>query len=290
MGYTPVSVPFGAAMVANAEAQTNALARAVSRINQQNRKENTSAAYDPKVAEYHAFCDHQYAALHPSVRYTVDFSRLFDFLFYHSMREKYKQGGRKKQAHGFRSDDFDAVCAKYRRLTDSSVVNPKELPDPENPVGYDLINTYKSVVYNIWMTQVSQKSNSNPWDMIFTMPCKELMTMVKARKQRIKRKNYKEKIDADFAPFASLSQIEGIEQALWQYGSTTMKGALPGLRNRFTFLGCYSGLLRSESLFLGELSDMFGIEHKRERDVHPYFIAIMQIATGKNFDVVVVDC
>jgi hypothetical protein len=43
--------------------------------------------------------------------------------------------------------------------------------------------------------------------MIFTMPCKELMTMVKNRKQCIKRQTYKEKIDADFAPFTSLSQI-----------------------------------------------------------------------------------
>jgi hypothetical protein len=228
--------------------------------------------------------------VHESLRYTVTTGKMYEFLFYHSMRNKYKQvGKRKKGAHGFDSNDFDIVLQVYGCLVDSSSASSSaDVPDPKNPVGYDLVNTYKSVVYNIWMTQVANQSNNLSWDMIFTMPCKELMTMVKNRKQRIKRQTYQEKIDADFAPFTSLSQIGSIEKALWDYGSTTMKGALPGLRNRFAFLACFSGILRSESVFLGELSDMFGIEHKRERDPHPYFISIMQIATGKFFVFVVV--
>ena len=96
--------------------------------------------------------------------------------------------------------------------------------------------------------------------MIFTMPCRELMTMVKNHKVRIKNcQTYKEKIDADFAPFTSLNQISTIERALWHNGSTTMKGAPPRLRNCFTFLACYSGILQSESLFLGQLSDILTI-------------------------------
>jgi hypothetical protein len=298
MGYTPVDSPFPAARLANVGNVKQNLAAAITRINDQNKKDNTSFAYDPKVAEYYAYCRHRYAGLHESVRYTVSPGKLHEFLFYHAMRNKYDQGGkkgdqggkrkkgdqgikRKKGAHGFDKKDFESVLQKYGHLVDSSCVSTVEVPDPENPVGFSVMNTYKAVVYNVWMTQVANQSNSMSWDMIFTMPSKELMTMVKNRKVRIDRQTYKEKIDADFAPFTSLNQIASIERALWHNGSMTMKAALPGLRNRFTFLACYSGLLRSESLFLGELSDMFGIEHKCTRDPHPYFISIMQIATGK---------
>ena len=34
-------------------------------------------------------------------------------------------------------------------------------------------------------------------------------------------------------------------------------------------------------MFLGELSDMVGIQHKRARDPDPLFIMVMQITTGK---------
>jgi hypothetical protein len=284
MGYTPVGAPFAAAKLANAVQNANNLATAVKRINQQNRKDNTTAAYDPKVSEFYEYCEHRFAGLHVSSRFTVNAAKCYEFLFYHAMRNKYKQGGKRRSegsAHGFDKKDFDDVYHRYGRLCNSAEGASDDVADPTDPCGFDLVNTYKSVVFNIWMTQVASQSNSQSWDMIFTMPCKELMTMVKNRRQRIKRKTYKEKIDADFAPFTSLSQITCIERALWHNGATTMKGALPGLRNRFAFLACYSGILRSESVFLGELSDMFGIEHKRQRDPHPYFISIMQIATGE---------
>ena len=282
MGYTRVGEPFAEAHLANVGKNAQNLAAAIIRINDQNKKDNTSFAYDPKVAEYYAYCRHRFAGIHESYHYTVTPEKLYDFLLYHSMRNKYKLGGkRKKGAHGFDEGDFDSVLHIYGNLVDSSHVSTVEVLDPKNPVGYSAINTYKAVVFNVWMMQVTSQSNNLSWDsMIFTMPCEEFMTMVKNCKVRINHQTYKEKIDADFAPFTSLNQISSIERALWHNGLTTMKGALPRLRNRFAFLACYSGILWSESLFLGELSDMFGIEHKCARDAHPYFISIMQIATG----------
>jgi hypothetical protein len=41
-------------------------------------------------------------------------------------------------------------------------------------------------------------------------------------------------------------------------------------------------LLRHESMFLGELSDMLCIEYQRSSDSDPFFIMVMQIATGKS--------
>jgi hypothetical protein len=34
-------------------------------------------------------------------------------------------------------------------------------------------------------------------------------------------------------------------------------------------------------MFLGELSDMVGLEYQRSQDSDPFFILVMQIATGK---------
>jgi hypothetical protein len=90
-----------------------------------------------------------------------------------------------------------------------------------------------------------------------------------------------EKIDHEFTPFTSMTQVANIEQAFWDRGKT-VRESLPSLRNRCIFLLCYSGLLRHESMFLGELSDMLHIEYQRSRDIDPFFIMVMQIATGKS--------
>jgi hypothetical protein len=137
------------------------LAAAVTRINHQNKKDNTTFAYEPKVAEFYSYCQHRYSGVHESLCYTVTTGKLYEFLFYHSMRNIYKQvGKRKKGAHGgFDSNDFDIVLQMYGCLVASSSASTSaNLPDPKNPVGYDLVTTYKSVVYNIWMTQVANQS------------------------------------------------------------------------------------------------------------------------------------
>ena len=107
------------------------------------------------------------------------------------------------------------------------------------------------------------------------------MNLVKEHKRRIKRKLYDEKVDHEFTPFTSMAQVGNIEQAFWDHGKT-VRESLPSLRNRCVFLLCYSGLLRHESIFLGELSDMLHIEYQKSSDNDPFFIMVMQIATGKS--------
>jgi hypothetical protein len=50
------------------------------------------------------------------------------------------------------------------------------------------------------------------------------------------------------------------------------------------------GLLHHESMFLGELSDMVGIEYQRSQDCNHFFSLVMQIATGKCISVVACCC
>ena len=135
----------------------------------------------------------------------------------------------------------------------------------------------------IWMPQASQQATSFSWELVYTAKCKQLMKMVKERRARIRRKTYQEKLDSDFTPFNSMKQVPRIEEHFWKHGNNNFRSCFPGLRNRFTFLQCYSGLLRSESLFLGELSDVFGLAHKRRKDPHEMYIMVSQITTGKFF-------
>ena len=274
--------------------QQDVMTTVVTEINTANRRENTAAAYDPKTAEYYDFCNHVYPDVHESTRYTVTPSKMFRFLFYHAMRNKYSTGSRKKgQNHGFDGTNYDTVWQSYQERVQrfkeqcqcGRKVSAEELealfPDPVNPIGADAMNTYKTVVRGIWERQVEAGANTLAFDLIYTYESKSVIRMVQTRHARIRRKTYQEKIEGDFAPFQSMDQVPVIEAKFWENGKQNNRCALKSLRNRNTFLNCYSGILRHESLFLGELSDMVGLEHKRERDVHPMEILVMQIAFGK---------
>jgi hypothetical protein len=62
-----------------------------------------------------------------------------------------------------------------------------DIPDPENPCHYDSLNTYKTVLQNVWSDQASQGANGLTWELIFTRKCKELVNLVKEGKRRVKR-------------------------------------------------------------------------------------------------------
>lgn len=269
---------------------TDVMRTVVGEINRRNRRKNTAAAYDPKSAEFEEYCDYAYSELHPSIRYTVDAEKLFKFLFYHAMRDKYKVGGRRRGRHGFDGSDYDRVWQSYS----SSVVRLRQyggeppddvmnelFKDPPKPLGYDQLNTYKSMVRGIWETQIQQNANTLSWDRVFTYESKSLLEMVKTRRGRIRRATYQEKLEGDFTPFTSLGQVAKIETQFWNNGKKSSRAALPTLRNRMTFLNCYNGVLRHETLFNGELSDMVGLQHLREKDAHEIFVMVMQMSTGK---------
>ena len=262
-------------------------------INLANRKPNTMKAYDPKVLEYYSFCDHVYMHDHVSIRYTVDDKKMFSFLFYHAMRNKYSVGGKNRTrcANRFDPADYDTVWQQFlpivaalRQYDGNPPADVHEtFKDPENPLGYDQLNTYKAVVRGIHAEQVQQGANNKAFEFVLTHQCKALLKMVKDRHARVGKATYREKLQGDFSPFTSIGQVDSIEQKFWDKGKRSFRAAFCEMRNRCTFLSCYSGLLRHESMFLGELSDMVGLEHHKERDPHSIFLMVMQIATGKRF-------
>jgi hypothetical protein len=160
-------------------------------------------------------------------------------------------------------------------------IEASALPEPTRPVGWDCINTYRSSVKAIWEAQVATHSNSLSWDLIYNKDCKLLAKMVKERKGRLKKSQYGEKVDKEFAPYAAVEELGSIEGCLWSRGQgNIVRTALAWMRHRYCFLQSFSGILRCESIFNAELSDMLCISTKKPVDPHSLFIVIMQLASG----------
>ena len=135
--------------------------------NKENRPINTKLAYDYKAAEFYQFCNHFSGHIPIALWYTMTHEKLYAFLVYHAYREQRQQGGGKRNSDGMRLlVEFDPVEYDEIFCTYCAIDLNKEdvcVPDPENPVGYDCMNTYKSVVRKIWETQVENwMANSHP--------------------------------------------------------------------------------------------------------------------------------
>jgi hypothetical protein len=291
LGFTPVFGSTGAASsVANAHvdaADRQVMEEAVAAINMANRKSNTAAAYDPKSIEWDEFCRHAHAGEHDAMKFIVTGDKLAKFLRYHAFRNKRKQGGRKKGYRAvFDGAEYDSIVQSMAEHLRLKRANPEhEIPDPEDPIGYDLLNTYTSTVYNIYCEQRRHGANALPWEMIRKDPnVAEVLAMVKRRKGRIKRAKFEEKLDEQFQPFQSVEQVPKIERSIWDYGKSCRKTAFVALRSRMTFLWCYSGVLRCESLFLGELSDLFDFSLQRDDHSDAMDVVVLQMRTGKTVD------
>ena len=68
---------------------------------------------------------------------------------------------------------------------------------------------------------------------------------------------------------------------MWDYSCKTASFSASSLRDRFQYLFSLNGLLRMESLYLADLSDLYDFifHQKQERD--PYQCLILRIGTGK---------
>ena len=245
------------------------LVTAVRQQRQSTMKQNTRLAYDPKKVEWYDFCR---LTCNDNIG-TVTPEKCYKFLFYQAFRNKRTAS----KPHKLTLQEFNEIFSLYNER----VANDQDIPDPENPICYSTLNTYRASVKEIWSEQVAEQRNSLTWDLIFQKHCLDLYKLIKGRQARVDKARYVEKIDAEFAPFTTIGYIDKIESELFQVGCGTHKEALPALRNRFIFLNCYSAILRHESLFLGELSDMVGLRHKRRADPAAMYIMVMQIATGK---------
>ena len=182
---------------------------------QRNRPLNTQKAYKPKVKEWTQFCNHVYSHIPESERYLLNSENTYKFILYQAMRpKKAVGGGRKKKAsvpivatmegteeeddndaeeeeiddesfigvstwgEGFNSMRYDSVMAQF---TDHNIfVVGEEVRHPENPVGFQQVNTYKAALLSIHQAQVACKLIDVPFEPnIWSLNHKCLMELVK---------------------------------------------------------------------------------------------------------------
>lgn len=249
----------------------------------EHRVDNTQKAYSGKQNEWEQFCEYKFEHEAAQSRYLVTSEKLYSFLLYHALRNKRRAGGkrvshREVEAFKFDAEEYESIIAKHTQ----AVREKKPMKDPEYPVGFETVNTYKSAVRDIWAKQVAAKANSVSWDLIYDCRSKHLLNMVKDRKERIRQKNFGEKLDGQFAPFTTVDQVHNIEEWFWNKGmKKPSRSVLTSLRNRYTFLMCYNGVLRHETMFKGELSSLLALRIERAKNEDPMIVSILQLMAGK---------
>jgi hypothetical protein len=264
-------------------AQDARLEQIVLDITNEYRPDSTSTIYDAKSKEYFGYC----TSLYPRDRYAMVLSqyKVYRFMFYQSFRDQKKRGGTRDatRANGnnFVRSDYDLVMARYDDYL-SNRSDGSAPPEPTKPVGKQTIDQYKAVLRWIYKSQTAQRVLALVWDQIWTLPCENLHKVVKERRSAMKKLNYEEKLEAEFAPYTAVMQYDQIEEVLWKKGDTNIRSACAWLRHRFCLLYSTSGILRCESLYRAELSDFLGLDMKKPEDVHPLFLMISQIPQGKS--------
>ena len=253
------------------------------------RKNNSRLAYDPKEKEYMDFCDHCFGALPPSYRYTLDFERAYRFLFYQAFRSKRSLKGLKKgNAIGFLSSEYDSILHSYSQYISAGQAAPNgqlNIPIPENGLGAQQVNTYRTVLWRIHCQQLENRANNQSWESIYTLSCQNLLKLVSGRKMLVKKLTHAEKLDSEDTPFSSFTQVHDIQgQLLLQGVNSNARSTFTSLRNRFSFLSNFASILRNESMHIADLSDVRCFKVKRAEDHDPMLVKIMKIATGKTVD------
>jgi Centromere DNA-binding protein complex CBF3 subunit, domain 2 len=244
------------------------------------RPENSQKQYEPKIREFEHFCELNYEG--DTYKYNFDATKMYCFMFYQAFREKKKTGGNKQQrANGpqFNQEEYMALTAPF--FNNQSTV---AYPSPKNPMGPKTFAAYKAVLKSLHTEQRTRGVCNLPWDLVWTLDCQNMEKHVKERLPALKKANYVEKVDGEFAPYAIVERYGDIEQLMWE-DSQESKGrrcACNNLRHRACTLYLSTGILRSESIHKADISDFFGLKPpKKENDVHDMWLLIMQIAQGK---------
>ena len=92
---------------------------------------------------------------------------------------------------------------------------------------------------------------------------------------------YKERVTSDFQLFQIVGEMATIEKHMWKYSCRMASYSASSMRDRFQYLFNLNVVLRMESLYLEDLSDLcyFIFHQKQERD--PYQSLVLRVGTRK---------
>ena len=143
------------------------------------------------------------------------------------------------------------------------------------PCGYSVLNQYRSAILELHAIQRDNGCNNISKEALMSDRVKRLLNNVKQQKIRISKQNFDEKLTSEFAPYTTVNSVSSIEEFLFEKNSCSKFYGTAALRDRYCLLMTTNGILRGESLFKCELSDLCDVVH------NDTLIHVMRIATGK---------
>lgn len=265
------------------------------------RPVGTTKAYGRKKIEFRRFCEAMCQDEPESAWYLVTPAKAFLFVWYQAHRKKRTAGRsqsrrsrRSRRSHDSDDEDDDVVDEsqvppfdkeEFRVL--KALYGPQSNPNgdrtPPDPLGYSQIRQYSAVVRDVLLDQQKQGINSLLWDEVNNPMFQALTKTTGTRAARVRHRNAEEKIDQDVAPFLIATSIGKISLSFW---NKALAGAatyiFASLRDRFLYMTTMRAILRGESLFNADLSDMFMTTFRQgNNDPHELQLWVLQLAFGK---------
>jgi len=188
-------------------------------------------------------------------------------MWYQAYRNARKRGRKNNTTKGFDRSDYESVLRQFGTSN-----NPGK---PTHPNGYSVLNQCLCGILKLYEEQHAKFTNSFDLKDIKTEKVRKLMQMSRDRVVRTRRKNYVEKVDKELQPYINNNEFPRLEKDLWNSYNNINKPllALMSLRNRECLLSSKSGILRGESLFYCELSDLLDLKiPSRSDDPTPYHV------------------
>jgi hypothetical protein len=256
------------------------------------KKMNTDIAYDRHIKDFYQFCDAYYSGVPVQFRYIVSPDSCYKFLNYIAFRPQ-KKRGRRKVVEGFDIHKFNAIFSKIQSVTtcasssDAYDRGKKLLAEIEPAEGsgvtYSSINQAHFALTQLWLQQKELGGNSHTKDELFGHWVKQLKNYVDGRKERQKRSRFAEKVDHQSVGFGAKKNVKKLEEHLFNLGIDTnrKRTVFASLRNRMIFLFSTKGIVRGETFFNAELSDLLTFEVEKEDDMSPFMVLILQFSVGK---------
>ena len=115
----------------------------------------------------------------------------------------------------FYPTDYESVVSNfnanfiYLSENHTGQLTCEDIPDPECPVGWSVVEAAMSGIKHLWGTQQLANMNSLQWSQIRTPKINSLISLVKGRQRRMRKRNSAEKIDKTTNAFLNVKRIPG---------------------------------------------------------------------------------
>ena len=170
---------------------------------------NTKLAYKSKAKEFQGYLKSVYGGTgDEDTCLTITPSKVFGFMYYQCYRAKRTTNS---SPGTFDRADYDSVI---NQSSDSS--------EPQvDLLQTDSIQHYLGAIRNLLDDQIRSGITETRKEDLMTKNLKDLIDLVKTRRERVLKAMSKERIDGEFQPFLMMKQIPKIEKSLWEIKKNT---------------------------------------------------------------------